>query len=152
MDFRIVDVFELDCHLIVKVEHYNADDSFWHVENYRWQGREGLAQKRRRSEITGNLMMDNGEDAPIRAAADGDPEHAYLPEGRTWARLPAPYMDDESILSQIRETHAARLVSGWPQGSVDVVGRIPDERIAQIDRDGCATIFARFESLKERSE
>ena len=141
---KIVDVFEKDCHLIVLVEHYHADGSFWFREDYRWQGREGLKQKRATND-QGEALMDDGQVAPTHNV-EGDQLH-YLPEGREWARLPAPHIVDDSILSVIRSIHAQRLVWGWPQGAIDQVSSIPDSKISQRDRDGCPVLIAKFAAL-----
>lgn len=150
MDCKIVNVFEFDCHLIAQVEHYHVDGSFWFLENYRWQGRAGLVRKRM-TNARGEVLMDNGEVAPTRHEGGDEPKlEPYLPDGREWARHTTPAMDEESILGIMRDTHQRRLITGWPQGTVDVVGRIPDSKIAQRDRDGCSQLVDKFAYLVGR--
>ena len=144
MDFKIVNVFEQDCHLVAQVEHYHPDGSFWHLEHYRWQGREGLKHGRQMN-ARGQLLMDNGEVAPLKMV--GRLEQAYLPVGRAWARESTPYLNEECILQTIRSVHADRLVSGWPQGSVDILGRTRPDKL-QEDWDGCAQLVTKFAYLK----
>lgn len=147
-DFKILDVFADNARLVVRVEHYNADDSVWFTENYCWQGREGLKRKRQ-TNSDGAYLMDDGNVAPLMPA---DPvtgfAEPYLPDGRTWARYDIPYMDESSILGTIRSTHDDRLVSGWPQGSVDAMSSTgqPNPR----DEAGISTLVSLFSSLKGR--
>lgn len=150
MKFRIVNVFISDCHLVAQVEHYNFDDTVWHVEHYTFQGREGLKHKRV-TNVSGEILMDNDEVAPMRRnVIIGDSQVPYLPEGRDWKRHSVPHMDDESILEAIRDTHKQRLVSGWPQNHVDsLAGR---EQAAQEDIDGCGILLTTFQGLIGYSE
>ena len=151
IDFKIIDIFEHYFCLIVLAEHYHADGGFWFRENYRWLGSEGLIQKRA-TDSEGRPLLDNGELAPTRPADNHRPEEvAYLPSGRDWARLPAPHVDEGSILDTIRSIHAQRLVTGFPQGTIDRVSAIPDSKITQRDRDGCPVLIAKFAYLKGRA-
>jgi hypothetical protein len=154
MDFRIVNVVELDCHMIVTVEHYHDNDSFWFTENYRWRGVEG-AKHRRVVDSDGDYLMDDGSKAPttpnVRAHL-GEVPDPYLPEGRDWMRHATPTMDNESIYKTIRLIHSQRLVSGWPQGQIDVVSRMPEDNIRVEDRNGCHALVAKFQPLIGYSE
>ena len=147
-DFKILDVFADNARLVVRAEHYNADGSVWFTEHYRWQGREGLKRKRQ-TNSDGGYIMDDGNVAPLMPVdvVNGIAE-PYLPDGRTWARYDIPYMDEGSILGTIRSTHDDRLVSGWPQGSVDVMS--PTGQAQDRDEAGISTLVSLFSSLKDR--
>lgn len=146
MDFQLIDITNVQSHLVVTAEHYHPDGSFWFRENYVWQGREGLKRKRK-TDAEGRILMDDGQRAPLRLGID-DELVPYLPSGRTWARLPAPHMDEESILTTMRSIHQQRLISGWPQGRIDKISRISESKIRQEDRDGCPILIAKFAALK----
>ena len=146
---KVTDVFQQDCHLIVRAEHYHPDGTFWFLENYRWQGREGLKRKRV-TNTAGRLLMDNGKVAPLRIEDGDSTPVAYLPKGREWARRSTPHMDEDSILDTIRSIHRQRLTSGWPQGTVDLVSRISPDKIRQQDRDGCPQLINKFAYLVGR--
>jgi hypothetical protein len=148
MLFKIIDVEEIDCHLVFCVEHYNADDTFWFLENYRWPGREGNKHKRT-TNSQGDILMDNGEVSPTEEDSLGN-DMSYLPEGREWAYETAPRVSERLVLSQILSNHNLRLASGWPQGSRDTVSRLPEGKIAQVDRDGCSALLAHLQGLKGR--
>jgi hypothetical protein len=148
-DFKILGVYDQDCHLVVRVEHHHADGSFWFIENYVHDGREGIRQKRKVNGA-GLLLMDDGNvaplvnpDPPTRKAGKVRMEDTaqYLPEGRTWDYHPAPWMDENSVLSVIRDIHGQRLVTGFPQGQVDSA-----ERMSHTDEDerGCEALVNKF--------
>jgi hypothetical protein len=153
----IKDVSLLDCRLVVQVEFHHADDTFWHIENFAFQGREGLKHKRMTNGL-GEILMDNGEVAPSRVVVQSDdPDDVdglktqrmqYLPEGRSWARHTTCHMDENSILDQVRDTYQQRLISGWAQGHVDTISRIPTGNIKQADHDGCDVLLTKFAYLK----
>jgi hypothetical protein len=148
MDFRIVDIFELDGYMTVPVEMYQ-NDLFWHSEHFQWEGEEGLRYKRKVS-ASGKLLLDDGSTAPIRDE-DADYPVQYLPVGREWARYTDPRMTDESILGKIREIHAERMVTGFPQGTADILPR-PSVPVRQRNRDGCSILVAKFQHLVGYSE
>lgn len=145
-DFRIVDIFTQDGQLVVKAEHFRPDGSAWFTENYTWQGREGLKQKRATNAL-GQLLLDDGTVAP----SDPDPNvpgrrNFRLPPGRTWALRPGPHMDESSILSTIRSIHRQRLLTGWP----NTVDRLGNFRPKPEDVTGCPALLARFQALLGR--
>lgn len=136
--FNITEVRICDCHLLVKVEHLNDDDSIWFREQYVWQGREGVKQKQA-TNSDGEPLMDDGNVVPTR----GDPPEYYLPEGRSCAMRPGPHMDDDSILSTIRDDHAQR------QGGFVGYNGWRDEHfgIGDHDEEGCDILLEQFERL-----
>ena len=159
MDFRIVRVFDHDCHLTFQVEHFNADETFWFSEHYLFQGREGLCHQRMEN-ASGELIMDNGEVAPTRLFAKsrakaqftdaenkafGLVDEQYLPDGRDWAYQTTPYLDVSSVLAVIGQSHSSHLVSGLPAANtVDVLHSMrPSER----DRLGCDSLLLKFQHL-----
>jgi len=149
--FRITDIFLLDCQLIAHVEHLHPDGSFWFSEHYRWQGREG-SKRQRMVDDEGFMLMDNGERAPLPdSLTPRDIPEAYLPDGRDWAWRDAPSMNESSILDTIRSIHQQRLITGWPQGKVDVCARTPDHKISESDRACCQIILDAFVYLRGRS-
>lgn len=147
-DFKIVDVFTQDGQLIVKAEHYHATGSLWFVENYTWQGREGLKQKRATNAL-GQLLLSDNSVAPSRIVRPGLPDvlEQYLPTGAQWKYRPGPHMDEASILSVIASIHQQRLAAGWPQGQVDVLRRF---KPTQEDEGGIVGLTLGFQSLKGR--
>jgi hypothetical protein len=147
MEFKIVDVFTHDGQLVVTVEHYNPNGSFWFLEHYTFQGREWSKQKRATNALS-QLLLDDGTVAPTNPGVGaGDPPQPFLPPGRTWALRPGPHMDDSSILDTIRSIHQRRLVSGWPQGSID---RLGPAKPSPQDTTGAPALAAHFQHLKGR--
>ena len=142
MDFKILAVFEQDCHLVVRAEHYQPDGSFWFLEHYTWQGREGLKAKRK-TDKRGRLLLSDGKLAPQR----GDPPESYLPTGEEWSRHLPPHVDEDSILSTIRGIHKQRLRDGFP-GVVDTLSSRPFTR---DDASGCQVLTAKFSYLAGRT-
>jgi hypothetical protein len=147
MDFRIIDVCESNCHLIVKVEHCK-DDEAWCQEHYQFAGREG-GQHQIQTNAAGAALMDNGEVAPTTTTASGITQ-PYLPEGRTYDRYETPFMVDDSILRVIRQCHSARI--SQPKGMMDELGCSPMGQITQEDRDGCEALLSKFIHLIGYSE
>jgi len=151
-DFKILDVFEKNWHMIVLVEHYQPDDSFWFTEHYIFSGVEGVKRKRT-TNSDGECIMDNGEVAPTHKITSDRPykpgiSAQYLPEDRDWAREPAPHMTVDSILSTIRDTHRRRTESGW---SVQKDSLPPLSKNA-VNQDGVDVLISTFGSLKEYTE
>ena len=150
MDFRIIDVFPQDSHLCVKVEHNHANGSFWFLEHYVWQGREGLNRKRT-TDAQGRFLMDDGNPAPtqvVRAGLLDESEVAYLPAGRTWALQPGPHLSEDEILNTIKATHRRHLGGGWPQGKIDVLSaKKPNAQ----DQGGIGALVSKLGALKGRS-
>ena len=149
MNFKIIDVFTHDGHLVVKAEHFNLDSSFWFLEYYLFQGREWHKHKRAVN-ARGQTLLDDGTVGPTRPRPN-EPERTeqFLPPGRTWALRPGPHMDDSTILDTIRSIHKQRLVSGWPQGKIDRLGTL---KPAPQDTTGCVPLAAHFQHLKGRVE
>ena len=141
MDFKIIDVQNQDSHLIVCVEHYHVNGTLWFTENYVWQGREGLKQKRA-TDADGQILLTDGTVAPSLTNNAGIVEQ-YLPEGKSWQLRPGPHMDDEAILTTIRDIHKDRLVSGWPS-TTDTLSPCS---CTNEDVDGCDTLVSKFTSL-----
>ena len=141
---EIVNMFEQDCFLIVQAEHYHDDGAFWFMEHYRWCGDEGLKQKRA-TDDQGRALLDDDSLAPTRIV-DGE-EVPYRPEGRTWKRHAAPYMDDFSIWETIVKDHNTRKASGFG-GGVDVLSRVtlPDDIAAHM-QSGMSTLLTRFNTI-----
>jgi len=137
MDFKIIAVYEQDCHLVLRVEHY-LDSLPWYKDDYIWQGREGLKRKRK-TNANGSLLMDNGRVAPLRD------EEPYLPAGRNWARYGMPHMDDGSILETIKVAHRRSVENGRPYAD----GTIGTAKLTFEDRDytGCSQLVAKFAHL-----
>lgn len=146
-DFRILDVFQQDHHLIVRAEHFNPDGSFWFLENYIWQGREGLKRKRK-TDAQGRILMDDGKPAPLTDHPDVEERRQFLPLGRDWARHDTPHMDEGSILTTIRSIHEQRLVSGWPQGTIDTLALLMGN---SQDEVGCPDLIGKFAALAGRA-
>lgn len=149
MDFMIVDVFTQDGQLVVKAEHYHPTGALWFVEHYTWQGREGLKQKRATNAL-GQPLLDDGTVAPS-TTNPGPPVQViyWLPDGRSWLRLPAPHMVNHSILTTIRSIHRQRLTSGWPQGKID---RLPAFKFSPEDEAGCPVLLTKFRLLVGQQE
>lgn len=137
--FAILQVVDIRCQLVVRVQHFNPDGSDWFREAYTWQGREGLKCKRM-TNPDGLILMDDGEPAPTRVVA-GQVEQ-YLPADRTWARYSAPHMDDSSILDIIRTVHGQGRAQGY-DGWNDDIQFNPNTQ----DEDGCSVLVAKFDSL-----
>ena len=146
MIFKILDVYAQDNHLCVWVQHFRATGSEWFKEHYLFQGREGLKQKRA-TDAQGRILMDDGEVAPILIRKDGL-TGSYLPTGRTWKRLPAPHMDDSSILVTIRSIHQQRTASGWIRGD----NTLSNHKSTVEDELGNPVLLERFGHLKGYSE
>ena len=151
-DFKILDVFERSWHMVVVAEHYQPDDSFWFTENYTFPGVEGVKRKRT-TNAGGEALMDNREVAPTYKITPDRPDNPgisaqYLPEGRSWAREPAPHLNAESILSIIRSVHARRTESGW---SVQT-DSIPPLPVNSVNEAGVEVLINTFDSLKEYTE
>jgi len=147
MIFKIVNIFQQDAHLVVQVEHYNPDGTFWFLEHYRWQGREGLKRKRA-TNAQGEILLEDGSVAPY-SDPPGELEQ-YLPEGAKWQYLPGPHLDESNILGTIQTIHQRRLASGWPQGRVDILARTAPHKLRQEDHDGSPQLLSKFDSLKDR--
>ena len=155
-DFKILDVFEQQCHLIVLAEHYQPDESFWFTEYYVWQGREGTHFKRV-TNADGDMLMDDGNPAPwgqsnldevaIPGAIPPIQKQRLTP-GRTWLRETTPSMDNDSILDTIRSTHSRRTETGWPVQT----DTLPSFNMTEKDAEGCVALINKFASLKEYSE
>ncbi len=124
--------------MVVQAEHYRSDGTGWFTENYVFQGREGLKQKRK-TNAQGRLLMDDATVAP------GAPKQ-FLPPGREWARHPAPHMAEESIIGTITSIHKQRLVTGWPTG-VDVIS---SKTFTNRDAAGVSALLAKFGHLAGR--
>jgi hypothetical protein len=146
MDFKIINVHNQDSHLAVYVEHYHVDGTLWFTENYTWQGREGLKQKRA-TDADGRILLTDGTVAPY-LTNDCEIAEQYLPEGKSWELLPGPRMDDESILTTIRAIHRDRLVSGWPSTTDTLRPCVCTNK----DVDGCDALVSKFTPLVGREE
>lgn len=146
MDFRVTGVITQDHYMVVQVDHYNADASFWFSENYYFQGREGLRQKRS-TDVNGMVLQDDGTVAPVDE--EGEP---YLEPGKSWAWEPPPRMVNDSILDVVRSIHAQRVANGWPQGRRDALRPVPPAAIKQADIDGAPTLITQFSSLVGHTE
>ena len=149
MDFRIVEVYISSGQLVVRAEHFKPDGSAWFTEHYTWQGREGLKQKRATNAL-GQLLQDDDSIAPTRIIRRGPPDEVeqFLEAGKTWKRLPAPHMVDDSILGTIRSIHRQRLATGYPN-RIDQL-RAPTPTAADVA--GCPVLLAKFQVLIGRQE
>lgn len=142
--FKILAVATHDGHLVVTTQHFKPDGSPWFAEHYIFQGREGVKRKRAVNAL-GQLLQDDGSVAPTRLVRKGlsqEPEQ-YLELGKRWMFRSEPHIDESSILSVIRLTHARRLVSGWGR-TADTIGRL---RPMAKDMEGCDILLARFQRL-----
>ena len=151
-DFKILDVFEQNWHMVVLAEHYQPDDSFWFTEYYTFPGVEGVKRKRT-TNSDGECIMDNGEVAPTHKITSDRPDKPgisvqYLPESRDWAREPAPHLNAESILSIIRSVHARRTKSGWAVQT----DSLPPLPVNAVNEAGITVLINTFDSLKEYTE
>ena len=148
MQFEILDVFQQDSQLVVKVRHHNPDGSAWFVEHYTWQGREGLKRQRRVNAL-GEPLLDDGTVAPTRVVRPGPPETVewFVPAGREWAYNNRPRMNEVDILNVIAATHKQRLITGWAQGTVDQLGSF---KSTPADEVGCPVLLAHLTALKGR--
>lgn len=150
MQYKITDIVLQAGHLVVTVQHFAPDGSNWFLENYVWQGREGLKQKRAVN-AQGQLLQDDGTVAPTIMVNSGPRQEPrqYLEAGKNWQRQPGTHMVDDSIISVIRSTHAQRLASGWPGGTNKLSLLKPPQ---QPDVDGGPALLARFQHLIGRIE
>ena len=146
-DFKILDIFAQDGQLVARVAHYHpaAPAAVWFVEHYTWQGCEGLKRKRATNAL-GQLLQDDDSVAPTRLKQSERPERLdnveqFLAAGRTWKLRPGPHMVEDSILIRIRGIHKERLLSGWPHGQADVLGRC---RGSPDDTLGAPALLAHF--------
>ena len=134
------------CQLVLFVEHYHVDGSSWFWENYTWEAEEGLKHKRK-TNSRGRILMDNGKVAPLREHDLPALRYAYLPEGREWARHDTIHMDESSVFNTIRSIHVQRLITGWPNGTVDRLSPVSEARLRR-GRDGCDQLLAKFKYLE----
>ena len=155
-DFKILDVFEKDCNMVVLVEHYQSDDSFWFTEYYIWQGVQGTKFKRV-TNAEGDVLMDDGNPAPwsqrnpdevIKPGAIPAELVQTLPPDREWLRETTPWMDNESILGTIRSTHNRRTETGWPVQHDE----LPSFQLTERNAEGCTALINKFAALKDYSE
>lgn len=142
MSFKILDVFQDDGHLVVRVQHFQ-NDLPWFKEDYVWQGREGLKRKRM-TNAKGEILLGDQTVAPFDE--DG---HQFLPPGAKWRYRAAPHMDENSILSVIRSIHAERLFAGTPYTDGTSTTNRPS---SNDDRSGVGKLIAKFAGLKGRTE
>ena len=147
MDFKILDVTAQNGHLVVTAQHYKPDGSPWFTENYLFQGREGLKQKRA-TNVLGQILQDDDTVAPTVVVRRGPPDQVeqVLEPGKRWKLLPGPHMDESSILGTIRLIHAQRVASGF-QGNND---RLVTPPSTVEDGTGCNVLLARFSLMKGR--
>lgn len=148
MAFTITEVFTQDGHLVVKADHFRPDGSAWFTENYTWQGREGLKQKRATNAL-GQLLLDDGTVAPSTVRRGPPDEVEYiLPPGRQWARRSGTHMVDDSILSVIRTTHRQRSTTAYPS-RIDQLRTPVGAGLAPPPADvaGCPALLAKFQTL-----
>jgi hypothetical protein len=149
-DGRIITVGEHDCHLHIQAEHWHPEadratkGQVWFIEDYLWQGREGLARKRLMN-ARGELLLTDDTVAPQRPARfDGDVEEYYLPEGKDWKRATQPSMDDDSVFDIIKAIHRKRLITGWDNKWYMPPSHMhPKDR----DRDGCSHLTSHYRHL-----
>lgn len=142
-DFKILSVSQQDGCLIVQGEHYHLDGSLWFVENYLFQGREGLKHKRVTDE-QGHLLMGNGDRAPTRIV--NKEMQQYLPPGSTWMRRSEPHLDEVGIVGVMRSIHNQRLSEGWPH-MVDVLSTCTAQG---VDINGIDSLFLAHQGLAGR--
>jgi len=155
-DFKILDVFAKDGHMVVLVEHYQSDDSFWFTENYTWPG-VGGTQFKRVTNADGDILMDDGNPAPweqrypdqvVESGARPAELVQNLTAGRTWLRETTPRLDNDSVLGTIRSAHNRRTETGWPVGT-DVA---PSFVLIEDNAAGCTALINKFASLKGHTE
>ncbi len=144
-DFRIIAVSEHDGHLLVEVEHFHPDGSFWYFENYIWQGREGT-RKPRLLDAQGFVQLEGGGVAPWQIGTN-DELVQYLPDGREWFRSSSPHLDNNSILGVIQQVHAARTDTGWVRGQ-SRLSEPPLQPRAE-DETGIGILLSKFQALAE---
>ncbi|KKL95065.1 hypothetical protein LCGC14_1858350, partial [marine sediment metagenome] len=145
-DFRIISIGEHDGQLLLEVEHFRPDGSFWFFENYLWQGREGLKEPKVVNS-SGGLYLDDMALAPYTLDGRGERQF-YLPDERQWLRTGLPHLDQASILSVIVQTHEQRTVSGWNRGQ----SRLVEPAIPHVasDQAGVGVLVSRLRNLAGR--
>ena len=142
-EFKVLDVRAHNGQLLVRVEHFDASGSHWFFEDYTWQGREGLKRKRQ-TNPQGKLLLADGTVAPSNAKGD-----QYLPGGREWAYLPPPIMDNEAIVSVIRQVHQSRLITGAPYADGRLRTSVPPG--TPRDNAGIGLLASKFAGLRGMS-
>jgi len=143
--FQVVDVRAEYGHLVVEVQHFKPDGSHWFFEHYVFQGREQFKRPRVTDE-TGRLFLDDGREAPKRAASLGGEEH-YLPEGRSWLRQSRPYLGQDSILSVVQSIHEQRSITGWTKGQLRLTTGALDH--SSEDLSGASSLAQRFQVMRD---
>ena len=147
MNFRIIDVFAQDSQLVVKAEHFHPSGAFWFTEHYIWQGREGLKRQRKLNAL-GAPLLDDGTPAPTRARTERpDQTEYYLPTGRQWGYNEWPRLSETGVLRTIEEIHQQRVLTGWPQGRIDVLGKC---RPNYLDPAGILVLLPHLKNLVGR--
>lgn len=146
VSFRILDVRAEYGHLVVEVEHFKSDGTFAYFENYLFQGREGNKHPRV-TNSAGKLLMDDSTEAPTKVVAPGPPERVaqYLPDGRTWLRDSAVFLDSTSILDIINRIHNQRLLTGWDKGQSRLT--VAPRQYRQSDQDNVGVLVTKFRGL-----
>ena len=143
--FDVIDVFNESSRLVVCVNHLHADNTFWHLENYTFQGREGM-RRSIKNDSQGFPVMDDGMVPPMRDK--GGARVRELPVGREWAMETTFNMTERHILLVIRGIHQQRLLSGWPQDKKDELASIPGNKLIQQDYDGVDILVTAFQHMK----
>ena len=145
MDFKIIDVFEWHCNMVLRVEHYNPNGSPWFLEHHTRNGQTGLVLKRA-VDAKGWPYLENGQLAPshIDEIPGGEGPRPFLPSGQRWKYEDVLRLTERKLLYGISQVHKQRLLTGFPQGTIDVLapmGHTADDEL------GCARLVDTFKHL-----
>jgi hypothetical protein len=143
--FRILDVRQEYGHLIIEVEHFKADGSFWFFEDYTWQGREGLKRSRVKN-ADGELLLATGKVAAFRLGDRNEKRH-FLRRGERWKLTRTPMMTTDSILGVVQKIHAQRVTTGWTKGQSRII--VSPKEYKTDDTDGVGQLVTKFRGLKD---
>jgi hypothetical protein len=157
-DFRIVDIWSQDGQMVLEVEMFHPDGTFWHFENFIFQGREGL-KRPRVTNAQGEALMDNGVPAPWNNPHNPNPitseeiltennRMQYLPPGRHWKRSWSFFLDESSILLVIQSVYEERLITNWVDGQSRLIE--PPMEGNLLDKFGVTELVNHFTYLKDR--
>lgn len=143
---EIIDKYVQDCFLVLEVEHYNDDGSFWYMEHYRWDCIEGLKQKRQVN-AEDKILLSDGSVAPVRNRELDDEPMQYCPDDKEWKYRDGPHMDDSSLWVTIIDDHHRRKEAGF-NGGRNKLSRVQvSEQFATSRELGAPILVARFSDI-----
>jgi hypothetical protein len=137
-DFRIVDVRAEHGQMVVEVEHFTPQGTFWFYELYTFQGREG--NNHARSTKAGDRLVLT--DGTLVSRVNGK---FILPKGKEWKRELTPQLDVDSVTGVIQEIHNQRLKTGWRKGKARLT--VKPLNFTGEDQEGLSNLMAKFSPL-----